>query len=242
MDSVLVILSIFLLAGIVKGVVGMGLPTVAMGLLGLVMAPAEAAATMLIPSLLTNVWQFLSGPYARAVAIRLGPTLCTLLAATMVATGLIAGAEAERARLALGIILVIYALVGLLGIRLSVRSRAERWAGPVAGAATGIVTGATGVFVLPIVPYLAGLDLARDSLIQAMGLVFTVATLALAIGLAFHGALAVPTLSLSALAVVPALAGMGIGAALRKRIRPEAFRIALFAGLGVLGAQLLLAV
>ena len=48
----------FLLAGFVKGVIGLGLPTVAVGLLGLVMPPAEAAALLVVPSMVTNLWQF----------------------------------------------------------------------------------------------------------------------------------------------------------------------------------------
>lgn len=241
MDTLFVLTAIFLLAGIVKGIVGMGLPTVAMGLLGLVMAPADAAATMLVPSLLTNVWQFLSGPHSRAVAIRLGPAMIALFAATVLATGLIAGAEAGRARLALGIVLVVYALVGLLGPPSRVPAWAEGWAGPLVGALTGLVTGATGVFVLPIVPYLAGLGLTREALIQGMGLAFTVATIGLALGLVLHEALTLPGAGLSVVAVLPALAGMMLGAVLRKRVAPEAFRVVLFIGLGALGAQLVLA-
>lgn len=45
----------FLLAGFVKGVVGLGLPTVAVGMLGLVMPPAQAAALLVAPSMVTNV-------------------------------------------------------------------------------------------------------------------------------------------------------------------------------------------
>ena len=56
------IAAIFLLAGLVKGTIGLGLPTVSMGLLGLLMAPAQAAAMLLVPSLVTNVWQLLAGP------------------------------------------------------------------------------------------------------------------------------------------------------------------------------------
>jgi uncharacterized membrane protein YfcA len=44
------ITAIFLLAGFVKGVIGLGLPTVAMGLLALVMTPAEAAVLLVVPS------------------------------------------------------------------------------------------------------------------------------------------------------------------------------------------------
>ncbi len=47
----------FLLAGFVKGVIGLGLPTVSIGLLGLLMTPAQAAAILVVPSLVTNIWQ-----------------------------------------------------------------------------------------------------------------------------------------------------------------------------------------
>jgi uncharacterized membrane protein YfcA len=46
----------FFLAGIVQGVTGMGLPTVAMGLLGAFMSPVAAAGLLILPSFVTNVW------------------------------------------------------------------------------------------------------------------------------------------------------------------------------------------
>ena len=51
----------YLLAGFVKGVIGMGLPTVSIGLLGLLLTPAQAAAILVVPSLATNIWQFAAG-------------------------------------------------------------------------------------------------------------------------------------------------------------------------------------
>ena len=60
MDAATVLAAIagaFLLAGFVKGVIGLGLPTVSVGLLGLLMTPAQAAAILVVPSLVTNVWQ-----------------------------------------------------------------------------------------------------------------------------------------------------------------------------------------
>ena len=67
-----IIAGAFLLAGAVKGVIGMGLPTVAMGLLGLVMPPVQAAALLVVPSLATNVWQMLAGPVFGAAVKRFG--------------------------------------------------------------------------------------------------------------------------------------------------------------------------
>ena len=81
---------IFLLAGVVKGVVGLGLPTVAMGLLSLRMPPAEAAAMLLLHSFITNVWQLAEGSHLGNLIRRLWPTLLTIFISTAVATGIIA--------------------------------------------------------------------------------------------------------------------------------------------------------
>jgi uncharacterized protein len=228
----------FLLAGLVKGVIGLGLPTVAMGLLGSAMAPAEAAALLLVPSLVTNVWQLLSGPRLGALLRRLGGMMLAIAAGTALGSGMIAANGARSAAVALGLALLVYAIVGLTRLRLSVPAWAEVWAGPLVGILTGLVTGATGVFVLPAVPYLAALDLERDDLVQALGLSFTVSTLALAAGLAWHGILPVQSLSASLLALAPALLGMALGGALRERVRPDTFRRCFFLGLLVLGIEI----
>ena len=77
----------FLLAGLVKGVIGMGLPTVAMGLLAIVLPPAEAAAILIVPSLVTNVWQLLAGPSFGALARRLWPMMVGVVVGTIAGAG-----------------------------------------------------------------------------------------------------------------------------------------------------------
>ena len=234
-----IILTIFLLAGVVKGVIGLGLPTIAMGLLGLLMPPAEAAALLVLPSLITNVWQLLSGPRVGATLSRLWPMMLAVFVSTVAASSLITASDPGPARAGLGAALVTYAGLGLLKLRMRVPSALEGWGGPVAGVATGLVTGATGVLVIPAVPYLAGLGLPRDDLVQALGLSFTVSTIALAIGLVWHAALPLQALGTSSGAVIPALIGMSAGGWLRRRVRPEMFRTWFFVGLAVLGCQLL---
>ncbi|MBC9180142.1 TSUP family transporter, partial [Pseudoroseomonas ludipueritiae] len=140
----------------------------------------------------------------------------------------------------LGAALLAYAAFGLLPLRLpAVAPRAEPWAGPLIGLLTGLVTAATGVFVLPAVPYLQALGLERDRLVQALGLSFTVSTLALAAGLATGGGFGGGTLSGSMLALLPALAGMALGGWLRGRVAASTFRRCFFGGLLLLGAHLL---
>lgn len=231
--------AIFVLAGLVKGVVGLGLPTVAMGLLGLVMLPADAAAILLLPSLVTNVWQLLAGRDVTALLRRLRPMMLAIFVATLASAGLITSSYTAIVTSGLGLVLLAYAALGLLRLRMAVPGSAERWAGPLVGAATGIMTGATGVFVIPAVPYLGGLSgLARDDLVQALGLSFTVSTVALAIGLWWNGAIVFQSIGLSAYAIVPALTGMWLGGWLRSRIDPETFRRWFFAGLALLGAHI----
>ena len=103
------------------------------------------------------------------------------------------------------------------------------------GALTGLVTAATGVFVIPAVPYLQALGLTKDDLVQALGLSFTVSTIALAAGLARDGVFGAALVGASLLALAPAIVGMIIGQRTRGRLRPDVFRRWFFLGLLVLG-------
>ncbi|ESY71957.1 sulfite exporter TauE/SafE family protein [Mesorhizobium sp. M0051] len=232
--------AVFLTAGFVKGVVGMGLPTVAMGLLAVTMRPPQAAALLLIPSLVTNLWQLLTGPSFGGLCKRLWPMMAGIVLGTVAGAGLLTGAHTGVASAGLGAALVLYALVGLAKAGFITLARQEVWASPLVGVATGLVTGATGVFVIPAVPYLQSLRLEKEDLIQALGLSFTVSTAALAIGLFRTGALASQTAQMagSVLALAPALAGMFAGLALRQKMSVETFRKVFFAGLLALGVYL----
>ena len=237
--SLLVIMT-FLLAGVIKGVIGLGLPTIAMGLLGLAMPPAQAAALLIIPATLTNLWQLAFGGHLRGLVGRLWPMLLAIFLGTGAGTlwlGIEGGQWVVRA---LGGALLMYALSGLLLPTVQVGHRTERWLGPLCGVLTGIITSATGVFVIPAVPYLQALGLGKDQLVQALGLSFTVSTLALAGGLLWRGALGSGELGASLLALIPAVLGLLLGQWLRQRISAVLFKRVFFIGLGVLGAHLLI--
>ncbi|MGF6569147.1 putative membrane protein YfcA [Paraburkholderia sp. GAS333] len=229
----------FVVAGFVKGVTGMGLPTVAMGILGTLMLPAQAAALLLLPSFVTNVWQLFAGPGVLALTRRLWPMMAGIVVGTIAAASFIAGGGGVWAVVGLGVALTLYAAAGLMAWRFSVPARYERWLSPAIGTVTGVVTGGTGVFVVPAVPYLQGLALKKEDLVQALGLSFTVSTIALAIGLVRENAFAVGDLRASLFAVVPALAGMAIGQRVRGRISAETFRRWFFICLLALGIQLI---
>lgn len=214
----------FFVAGFVKGVVGLGLPTVAMGTLSLVMPPVQAAALLIVPSMVTNVWQLAAGPGLRALLRRLWPMLAAVMAGTVAGGAVMPADSGAWAVVTLGVALMLYALAGLFSLQLRVPARHEAWLGPLAGAATGLVTAATGVFVIPAVPYL-----------QALGLAFTASTVALAASLALHGDFNLGAAGASAYALLPALAGMLAGQWMRGRIAQPVFKRCFFIGLFALG-------
>ena len=239
-STVLVITLTFLLAGIVKGVIGMGLPTVAMGLLAFVMAPIEAAALLIVPSLVTNIWQLVAGPSLIGVLKRFSTMMLTICLGTIGGIGLLTGSAGGIATAALGAVLAIYGIIGLRSTRFVITKHSERWLSPVIGLFTGVLTGATGVFVIPAVPYFNSLRLEKEELIQTLGLSFTVSTLALAVGLMANGQFKMTIATHSLLALLPALAGLFLGQHVRNRLKPEIFRRWFFIALVILGMYMVL--
>ncbi|MDO9357493.1 MAG: sulfite exporter TauE/SafE family protein [Polaromonas sp.] len=229
---------VFLAAGGVKGVLGMGLPTIAMGLLGLMMPVAEGAALLVLPSLVTNLWQMARGPHLRALAKRLWPMMAGVCLGVGLGRGWIA-TPGGHAMLWLGLSLVAYALAGLAGLKLPPpKPRHETTASGIVGTLTGLLTAATGVFVLPAVPYLQALGLKKDEMAQALGLSFTVSTLALAVTLAGSRHLNADSATQSLLMLAPAMLGMWLGQRLRDELSQEGFRAFFMWGLLLLGGWL----
>jgi uncharacterized membrane protein YfcA len=230
----------YLIAGFVKGVIGMGLPTVALGILAAVITPAQAAAILIAPSLATNIWQMVAGPYLLGLIKRLGGMLVGMYVGAWFGAGILTGVNARPAAIGLGIVLILYSLLGLSKIRFSVPRGVEIWLGPLVGIATGYVMAATGVFVIPALPYLQAIGLEKDELVQALGLHFSVSTVALAFVLWDGGALNASLGTLSLFAIVPAVVGMYLGQRMRARISARTFLTLMYLGLVLLGGNLLI--
>jgi uncharacterized membrane protein YfcA len=235
-------LVVFLFAGFVKGVVGLGLPVFAVGLLGLVMAPGQAVALLAVPSVITNIWQLTMGGRLVPLVLRLWSMLLAAFITTYagVWSGFLNATDQTGATAPLGAILILYGVVGLTPLRLSVSPRLEPWLSPLVGGITGLVSAASGVFSIPSVPYLEALGLRRGELVQALGLFFTASSVALTAGLAQQGLLKMSVAGTSLFALAAALAGMMAGQRLRRHIRPNLFRILFLVAVIGLGVHLAL--
>lgn len=225
----------FLVAGTVKGVIGLGLPTVSLALLAIVIDLPSAMALLLVPSFITNIWQAAVGGNGRAILRRLWPFLSLTTVTVWLGTAALTLVELSLLAGLLGVLLAIYATVNLAGISFRISTRQEAWIGPLAGLVNGTLTGMTGSSVVPGVMFLQSIGLDRDMLIQAMGMLFAATTLALAIGLQGIGFLSVDLGILSGIALLPAIAGMVLGRWIRQSLSEVVFRRVFFTCLLILG-------
>jgi uncharacterized membrane protein YfcA len=230
----------FFLAGLVKGISGMGLPTVAIGLLSVVMTPASAAALLVIPSLVTNVAQC-AGRFLRAIVARLWPMWVGIVLGALFTPFPKLATGGATARIGLGLVLLVYCAYGLArpAMKLELRQGPLLATAFVVGCATGFMAAATGVFFFPMVVFMQMLDMDKDEMVQALGISFVISTVALAASLGWEtswkAAWSLPGL----LALVFAFAGMAVGARLRGRIPATTFRKLLFIVFGVLGVVMI---
>lgn len=238
LGTTLTVAATFLIAGAVKGVIGLGLPTVSLALLTMAFDLPTAMALLLAPSFVTNLWQSLVGGHAKAILLRLWPFLVTATLTVSIGAAALTRVDFSLLTALLGALLITYSAVNLVGLRFTVSRRHEVWAGALAGSMNGILTGMTGSFVMPGVMFLQALQLSRDVFIQAMGMLFTLSTVALAAALHNANFLTVQHGILSFAAVLPAIAGMIVGQHIRRNLSEQVFRRAFFAALLVLGAYI----
>lgn len=231
---------IFVLASTLKGMIGMGLPMIAIPLLTFFMTPAEAAAIIVLPALVANTWQAIAGPAFFTLLKRLWLMFAGVLIGFAIGALALNATESPWALPALGAVLITYALLGLFNIHFSVPPKWEIWLAPVIGIVNGIISVITAVFSVPALPYFDGLHLNRDELVQALGMLFAFSTIALAVTLARGGIMraSVALPSIAALAAMPI--GLRLGQMIRVRIAHAHFRKIFLIALLVLGSDLVL--
>ncbi|MBY0381658.1 MAG: sulfite exporter TauE/SafE family protein [Xanthobacteraceae bacterium] len=230
--------TVFLLAGFVKGMIGMGLPTVAIGLLATRIPTLDAIAITIVPAIVTNIWQTFVGPYLKDIMRRLWPLFVCTCIGVWFGAGLLTGAFGPYATVLLGLLLIVYATLALTKVRFSVKPQNEKWIGGLCGFLSGLIAAATGIQVFPGMPFLQALNMERNELIQALGVFFTVATVAMMFNLTHSGILTAAVAVPGALAMATAFAGMYLGQVLRERMAPETFRHWFLISMIVLGAYL----
>ncbi|CAN5370760.1 sulfite exporter TauE/SafE family protein [soil metagenome] len=225
-EHILLALTVFLVAGVVKGLVGMGLPTITIALTSLVLPLSDTIALIALPTIFTNVWQAAVGGKFWLILRRQWPLIVPLGVTLYLTMWTIGRKVPDWAFLVLAVVLVVYSALGLFRIRLQIHADLEKPLAPVIGVISGVVAGLVGVPVIPLMPYLQGLDIKPAELVQTLGVVLCATSVTLTVSLLNFGLLDGPHAIVSAIAVVPAIAGMWVGTRVRVRLSVEQFRLA----------------
>lgn len=228
---------VFFVAGLVKGVVGLGLPSIVVGLASVLVGMKAAIALLLVPSFVTNLWQALTGNALGMILARTWPMMVTIFIGTYGGVWLLARLDASVIATIMGLTLMAYAVMGFTRPALPHPGRHELALSLPIGLVHGVMAGLTGSYI-PAVPFLQALGLTKDVLVQAMGVLFTLSTIALAVGMADQKLLSSDLWLASTAGVIPALAGMWAGQRARNRLSEARFKQLLFAALMALGGYI----
>jgi uncharacterized membrane protein YfcA len=231
---------IFFLAGIIKGVVGFGMPLFAISMLALMMPLTTAIAANVGPSLISNVRQAFRGPYLVALIKRLWPFLVPAIGLIWLGIAIQLRINEAYPGLVLGVLAVSFAAISALRYQIRLAPALEKPVGIVLGVFNGVITGITGIFIIPGALYLQSLGLKRDELVQALGLLFMLSTATIGLIFGIKAIMTAPLLVLSVLCIPPALLGLAIGERLRTRLSEAMFRKLFLAGIAVLGVSLII--
>jgi len=230
---------VFLAGGIVKGVISLGLPLIALPLLTLIVDIKSAITLLMVPMILSNVLQAVEGGGTLPLVRRFTPLLIALVAGTMIGTALFAALDTHVLQLTIGPLAIVFATVSYLYPNFAVPSHSERWLGPTIGFLSGIIGGMTTFFGPVLAGYVVGLQLGRDVFVKSIAIVYVLAATFLTIGGITHGYATPTLLTLSCLGLIPVFLGMRVGRLIRHRCDPELFRKLVLGAVWLTGANMI---
>lgn len=229
------------LGGFVKGCVGFALPMILISGLGAFL-PAEAAlAGLILPTLITNLWQAFRNGVLAAVhsAMAHWRYLTILLVCIAVAAQFVTSLPGSSLFLVIGVPVVMFAGLQLSGWspRIDARNRIRSELG--VGAFSGILGGLSGIWGPPTVLFLTALDTPKVEQMRVQGVIYGAGAVMLTLAHIQSGVLNADSVPLSALVLVPALLGMAVGFAVQDRMDQSKFRRFTLAVLVIAGINLI---
>lgn len=221
---VLLALVAYLLAGTVKGITGLGLPTVALGLTTLVLDVRTAVALVILPLLVSNAWQLWRAGDVLGAMRRYAPFALVLVSGVWIVSSYSAVASDRFLYAMTGLAFVLFVVVNLAVRVPPLPARYDLPAQLGLGTVAGILGGLTAVWAPPVAVYLAARQYPREEFVRATGFLIFIGSVPLLGGYLREGLMTGHLLLLSAALVLPALAGFTLGERVARALSPERFR------------------
>jgi len=237
-NAIILISGAFLIAGLVKGVIGGGLPAVAVPLMANVIEPALAASLTVVPVIVTNVWLVFQGGCFGEVIRRYWPFLGALAIGSTVGAQILITAPPKVIAITIGLFVVLLSPLPFIPKKWTISEATQRWLNPVAAGSMGIIGGAT-VMLAPVIVYFMALKIEKSLFVASMAAVALSSMAPLFLSLAANRVLAANEIWLSSIVLIPALTGMVAGIWLRQCISQSGFERILFMVLLAIGLNLI---
>ncbi|HEX2115634.1 MAG TPA: sulfite exporter TauE/SafE family protein, partial [Alphaproteobacteria bacterium] len=234
-----VFLSLFL-GGLLKGVVGLGLPLVSMPLLTFAVPLKTAVALVIVPIFVTNLAQSFQGGLASPTFRRFWLSMIVLVATIALTAQALVTIDEKILYTILGTTLILLTLTLRFRPSMQIKPAQEPWAAPVAAGAGGVLGGFTGIYGPPVMMYLACLRLKKGEFVAAVSQFFVAGNIGLTIGLVSFGGAGPQELALSAAATVPTYVGLWLGQRVHARLDESRFTAVLYIVYLATGASFLI--
>jgi uncharacterized membrane protein YfcA len=221
-----------LLAGFIKGATGFALPMIMVSGLATVLPPDVAIAALIVPTVVSNVWQSLRGggiAAAVTVASRFKLYIATLLAVIVITAQMVSMMSQSAILLMIGGPIVLLALVLLSGKSFQVSPHTRTVTDMVVGAMSGFLGGLAGIWGPLTVMYLTAMETPKKEQVRVTGVIFGAGAIVLGLSHVQSGLLNAQTLPLSLFMIMPVLIGQTLGNLVQDRLDQQKFkRLTLF--------------
>ncbi|MFN5512861.1 MAG: sulfite exporter TauE/SafE family protein [Burkholderiales bacterium] len=222
--TLLAVAGAFVIGGVVKGLLGVGLPLITVPLLALVIPSPKAIALMVMPIVLSNLWQSAVGGQTRSALNRFASLLVPMVILTAITAHLTLDLPVRTLNMLVGGAVLIATAMIAWQPKLHVAPHVERRWGALVGVLTGILGGISSLMGPFLISYLVALRLPREVFVGSISLIYLAGALPLYAVMAFSGVLGWAEIAASTLALAPMSLGMFAGTRLRQHVSEALFR------------------
>lgn len=237
--EIFILIIIFLIGGIVKGTLGIGLPALLIGLLTVFYEPRTAVAMILFVIMTTNMRQAAVGGSIWEIILR-HRYFCIFASIGIFFVALVGSKVPLPVLLScVGVAVTIFALSSLFANIPKLDHKYDKAVQITAGVSSGILGGLTAIWGPPLAMYLMSLKLEKDRMIQTLGVMFSVQSIFLTAGFVVSGELTGRIAILGAVLIIPAFVGMYFGEKIRASMNTVLFMRAFLIVFLLLGLNLI---
>ncbi len=233
------IILIFFAGGLIKGLIGVGLPTVTLTFLSFIFDIKISISIILLPIIITNLYQMIDGKYLKKIVSDTKFFQISAFVFVFLGFYFLLIFNSNTILIILAVILIFNSILGLTKYEIQFKNFKSKYYQLFIGSMTGVVTGVTGIYTMPFIFLIQSLQYTKNQVIQLMGLTFFIFACTQFLLFSFNDLINIKILILSTVACIPILIGVYLGTILRKKISEALFKLLFNLMLVIMGVLLI---